>query len=111
MDAQQERIAQGLAAIRTRRRAYLAILFSFFPVLVAVMAAIRRTNLWWLILLPIGQFIVGMVVQHRLHRSRCPRCQDFFFVQVVTPQAYTPASSISFPPQRRCQHCGQVLNR
>jgi hypothetical protein len=102
-------IRLGLARIRRRRRLFLFILFSFLPVLVPIMALIGRTGNWLPILVPGFLFLAGLVVQHRLHRSRCPKCHEFFFVQTVTRDNYTPASSISFPPQKTCQHCGLRL--
>ncbi|MBN2383233.1 hypothetical protein JXQ70_10155 [bacterium] len=102
-------IERGLARIRLLRRLFLFILFSYLPILVLIMGMIERTGSWFPILLPICLFFLGMYVQHKLQRIHCPRCHDFFFVQKVTKENYTPYSSFSFPPQKRCQKCGLVL--
>lgn len=111
MTASPPDIGKGLTAIRRLRRVFLFILFSFVPLVVVTMAGIERFDTWWPILLPALFFLFGMMVQNRLHRQKCPRCHAFFFVQSVSKDAYIPASSISFPPQKRCQNCGLVLYR
>lgn len=93
------------------RRVFLFILFSYLPILALTMACIFRFGSWLPIILPALLFFVGMFIQNRLHRQKCPRCGSYFFVQTVTSENYTPFSSISFPPQRRCQSCGLVLYR
>jgi len=109
MTVSNDEIARGLANIRKLRRVFLFVLFSFFPILVLVMLSIERSGNWLPIILPAFLFFFGMFVQYRLHRQRCPRCRDFFFVQTVTKDRYTPESSISFPPQKKCRSCGLVL--
>lgn len=88
---------------------FLFILFSLFPIFVLTMAYIERSQSWFVLSVPLFLFFFGMFVQHRLHRQKCPRCNAFFFVQKVSRDAYVPASSISFPPQKKCQNCGLTL--
>lgn len=91
------------------RRIFLFILFSFLPILALIMAYIERSKNWLPILLPSFLFILGMFIQNRLHKMKCPKCNAFFFVQTVSKDNYTPSSSISFPPQKKCQNCGLTL--
>ena len=109
MKASIHEINSGLADIRKMRRIFLFILFSFFPILVLTMAYIERFKTWFPIILPAFLFFLGMLIQNRLHKQKCPRCNSFFFVQTVTKDNYTPCSSISFPPQKKCQNCGLAL--
>jgi hypothetical protein len=103
-------IDKGLNRIRRLRRIFLFILFSFIPLTMLIMAYVVRSQNGWAILVPVILFFVGMGIQHHLHRSKCPKCKAFF-VQAVTKENYTPLSSISFPPQKKCQNCGLVLYR
>jgi len=109
MKPSKQDIEKGLADIRKRRKIYLFILFSFLPILVIVMSYIEKTDIWYPIILPVALFFFGMFIQNRLHKSKCPRCHEFFFVQTVTRENYTPLSSTSFPPQKKCQNCSLVL--
>lgn len=102
---------KGLAHIRKMRRIFLFILFSLFPIFVVTMISIERFKSWLPIILPVSLFFLGIFVQNRLHKQKCPNCNAFFFVQTVTRRNYTPASSISFPPQKKCQNCGVALYR
>lgn len=111
MTASIHEINNGLDAIRMMRRRFLAIIFSCFPILVLIMAYIERLNTWFPIIFPVILFFLGMLIQNRLHRMLCPKCNSFFFVQTVSKDSYTPSSSISFPPQKRCQNCGLALYR
>ncbi len=104
-----QQISRGLDAIRRLRRIFLGILFGLLPVTAATMVFIERSGHWPALMLPFGLFFCGMYVQRRLHARKCPRCGQYFFVQSVSSDRYTPFSSISFPPQKRCQHCGLVL--
>ncbi|MEZ4528667.1 MAG: hypothetical protein R2941_22365 [Desulfobacterales bacterium] len=104
-----QEINRGLAHIRRLRRIFLSVLFSLFPILALTMAYIRRSGNWFPIIFPAFLFFFGMFIQHRLHKRKCPRCNDFFFVQTVSKDNYAPASSISFPPQKKCRNCGLVL--
>jgi hypothetical protein len=82
------------------------IIFSFLP-LCALLAGLDNPLL---MLLGVSLvFALGLIIQRSLNRSRCPRCKEFFFVQVVTMKNWTPFSSLSFPPQRKCRHCGLGL--
>ncbi len=109
MKASIDEINRGLAHIRMMRRIFLFILFSFFPILVLTMASLERFKTWLPIILPAFLFFFGMIIQNRLHKQKCPKCNDFFFVQTVSKDKYTPVSSISFPPQKKCQNCGLTL--
>lgn len=109
MKPSADEINRRLAGIRLLRRVFLFILFSYLPIVALTMAYIERTQNWYLLILPIFLFFLGMLVQHRLHRQKCPKCHAFFFVQKVSKDNYVPSSSISFPPQKRCQNCGLVL--
>lgn len=111
MPASTHDINKGLAAIRRMRRLFFTILLSFFPVLVLTMAPVMLFTIWLPIMVPVLLFFLGMLVQKRLQGVKCPQCNAFFFVQTVTKDKYTPCSSISFPPQKTCQHCGIVLYR
>lgn len=100
---------EGLARIRFRRRVFLVVLFSLPPVVFLTMAWVEGSGSWLPLAIPFALLFFGMFSQHRLHRCRCPRCGGFFFAQTVTKDNYTPESSISFPPQKRCRNCGLRL--
>jgi len=104
-----EDIRCGLAHIRNTRRLFLAILFAFLPITALTMAYIQRSGQWAALAIPFALFALGMVIQHILQHQRCPRCREFFFVQKMTKTTYTPCSSYSFPPQKKCQHCSLAL--
>ena len=103
--------SRGLARIRYTRRLLLAIIFAFLPVTAVTMAYIRRSGQWVVLAIPLALVGVGMVVQYILQQQRCPRCGEFFFHQKMTGETYQPGSAWSFPPQKKCQHCGLVLYR
>ena len=109
MHASDDEIDKGLARIRRLRRTFLFILFAFVPLTVSIMACASTSENYWLVLFPVALFFAGMGVQHRLHTALCPRCHAPFFVQTVSKNNYTPLSSISFPPQKRCQNCKLIL--
>ncbi|MDQ7780517.1 MAG: hypothetical protein RDV41_12550 [Planctomycetota bacterium] len=93
---------KGLRWIRTKRRLCLLIIFAFLP-FCAVLAGLNNPLI---LLLGVGAlFALGFIVQRSLNRSRCPRCGEFFFTQVLTRENWTPFSSLSFPPERKCRHC------
>lgn len=101
----------GLARIRLWRRLFLAVCFGFLPLTALTLAYVERHGVWLVLCIPGIMFAFGLAVQRILHRQRCPRCSGYFFVQAVNRTAYTPASSISFPPQKTCQNCGLRLYR
>jgi hypothetical protein len=109
MAASTHEINKGLADIRKLRRIYLFIFFSFIPVLFLTMAYIERSKTWFPIILPAFLFCFGKFIQDRLHKRKCPKCNSFFFIQTITKDKYTPHSSITFPPQKKCQNCGLTL--
>lgn len=83
--------------------------FSLFPILVLTMVYVERFKTWYPIIFPVFLFFLGMIIQNKLQKKKCPKCNSFFFVQTVSKDQYTPASSISFPPQKKCQNCGLTL--
>ena len=103
--------SRGLARIRYTRRLFLAIIFAFLPFTGVTMAYIRRSGQWAALAIPLTLFGLGMVLQYILQHRRCPRCGEFFFLQKMTAETYQPGSAWSFPPQKKCQHCGLVLYR
>jgi hypothetical protein len=102
-------ITKGLANIRQLRRIFLTVLFTFPLVVAGVTVWMQLSNSRYPMIVLLALFFGGMFIQNRLHKHKCPGCHDFFFVQTVTKENYTPYSSISFPPQKKCQNCGLVL--
>jgi len=111
MKAKTHEINQGLAKIRKLRRLFFFILFSFLPIIALTMAFIARFDNWYPIILPGFLFFFGMFIQNKLHKVKCPKCKDYFFVQKVSKENVILPSSISFPPQKKCQNCGLILYR
>lgn len=94
--------------IKLLRRLYYAMLILFLPIQVAVggILYVYQLPVWLVIIYAVLMFALTGAVYATLNRTRCPECDDYFFIRKMTKENYTPASSISFPMQDRCQKCG-----
>lgn len=45
-------------------------------------------------------FISGIVIQTKINKLNCPKCNNKFF-----SKNNSPASALSFPHQKNCGHC------
>lgn len=98
-------VAQGLRQLRRRRTVYFSILLAFLPSC-ALLSLLSFRYPFVLLAGVVVLFALAAWAYRTLNRSKCPRCGEFFFVQTLTKQSWSPFSSTSIPPQRKCQHCG-----
>jgi hypothetical protein len=108
MERSAKNISEGLRQIRFRRRLYLSIYFAFLP----VCAALAVLGFRYPLVPVLGMLLLCaamLLVYVKLNKSKCPRCHEYFFVQKLMKNNWTPVSSTSMPPQKKCQKCGLSL--
>jgi len=97
--------AQALFKIRLRRWLFLALVFAFLP----ICTVLARFSVDLAAFSAFGLFALGHVLYRWINQSRCPRCENLFFVK-QTRDGKTVGSGLSFPPINQCQSCGQSLH-
>jgi hypothetical protein len=97
--------AQALFKIRLKRWLCLGLIFAFLPIVTGMARYSMDVTAFvgfWLV-------VLGVVLYRWMNQSKCPNCEQWFFVK-QGKDGKLSGGGLSFPPISRCQHCGQSLH-